>query len=105
MKSGAAASFVQRGNSLFRIRSRTIPLGLLRIVDSEEAAFDVRTGDRMILLSDGVLGAHEDGGALKELLKRTVTDDCSLIARAIVEDAAARRDTHDDMTAVVIEIR
>ncbi|MBO7170957.1 MAG: SpoIIE family protein phosphatase, partial [Clostridia bacterium] len=65
LKSGAAASFVGRGSSLFRIRSRTIPMGLLRMLDAEEAGFEMRSGDTVIVLSDGVMAGAEDGGWLK----------------------------------------
>ena len=102
LKSGAAASFVYRDGALFRIRSRTIPLGLLRIVDSEEASFEVRTGDVLVLLSDGVLGESEEGTWLKEILSRT--EDSTALARAIVESAAARGASTDDKTALVLRI-
>ena len=102
LKSGAAASFVYRDGALFRIRSRTIPLGLLRIVDSEEACFEVRDGDILVLLSDGVLGAEEDGGRLKELLS-THTDGATL-AKLIVTEAEKRHASSDDKTALVLKI-
>ena len=102
LKSGAAASFVFRDGALFRIRSRTIPLGLLRIVDSEEATFDVRVGDVMVLLSDGVLGESEEGGWLKDILCAGGTG--GTIARRIVETAARRDTSSDDKTAVVLRV-
>ena len=102
LKSGAAASFVFRDGALFRIRSRTIPLGLLRIVDSEEASFDVREGDILVLLSDGVLGENEDGGRLKEIL--AAGGDSAFCARRIVEDSIARGVSRDDKTAVVLTV-
>lgn len=102
LKSGAAASFVYRDGALFRIRSRTIPLGLLRIVDSEEASFEVRAGDVLVLLSDGVLGESEDGGWLKELLARR--DGSTALAKMIVEEAKTRGASEDDKTALVLRI-
>ena len=102
LKSGAAASFVYRDGALFRIRSRTIPLGLLRIVDSEEASFEVRAGDVLLLVSDGVLGESEDGGWLKEILARR--DGSEALARAVVERAAERNTSPDDKTALVLRI-
>lgn len=102
VKSGAAASFVYRDGALFRIRSRTIPLGLLRIVDSEEASFDVRAGDVLLLLSDGVLGESEDGSFLKEILSRR--EGSEALAKAVVESAAARAGSEDDKTALVLRI-
>lgn len=102
LKSGAAASFVYREGALFRIRSRTIPLGLLRIVDSEEATFEVREGDLLVLLSDGVLGENEDGSRLKEIL--AFGGDSASVARQIVEDSLARGVSTDDKTAVVLRV-
>ena len=102
LKSGAAASFVFRDGALFRIRSRTIPLGLLRIVDSEEASFDVRAGDVMVLLSDGVLGESEDGSWLKDVLG--AGGDGETVARRIVETAMRRATSDDDKTAVVLRV-
>ena len=102
LKSGAAASFVFRDGALFRIRSRTIPLGLLRIVDSEEATFDVRVGDIMILLSDGVLGESEEGSWLKDILQ--AGGEGSMLARRIVETATRRNTSPDDKTAVVLQV-
>ncbi len=102
LKSGAAASFVFRDGTLFRIRSRTLPLGLLRIVDSEEAGFDVRAGDVMVLLSDGVLGESEDGSWLKEILSRG--GESTSLARRIVESAAERAASEDDKTALVLKV-
>ncbi|MBE6655891.1 MAG: hypothetical protein E7609_03335 [Ruminococcaceae bacterium] len=102
LKSGAAASFVYRDGALFRIRSRTIPLGLLRIVDSEEASFEVRAGDILVLLSDGVLGESEDGGWLKDILARRA--ESAWLAKAVVEEAVARCASKDDKTALVLRI-
>jgi stage II sporulation protein E len=103
LKSGAAASFVFRDGALFRIRSRTIPLGLLRIVDSEEASFEVRAGDMMVLLSDGVLGDNEEGGWLKDVLGEG--GDSKTLAERIVENAVRRATSSDDKTAVVLRVQ
>lgn len=102
LKSGAAASFVYRDGALFRIRSRTIPLGLLRIVDSEEAVFDVRAGDVMVLLSDGVLGESEEGNWLKDVLASG--GESRLLAKRIVEAAEGRASSSDDKTATVLRV-
>ncbi len=102
LKSGAAASFVYRDGALFRIRSRTIPLGLLRVVDSEEAGFEVRAGDIMVLLSDGVLGDAEDGAWLKDVLAQG--GESGALARRIVTRAAERGSSADDKTALVLRV-
>lgn len=103
LKSGAAASFVGRGSSLFRIRSRTIPMGLLRMVDAEEASFELKSGDTVILLSDGVMEGSEEGGWLKDLLAAETDTATDALAAKILETAAARG-AHDDMTALVVQL-
>ena len=103
LKSGAAASFVGRGSSLFRIRSRTIPMGVLRMLDSEEASFELRGGDTVILLSDGVMAGTEEGGWLKELLaaeKETAAD--ALAEKILSRDGRAGE--KDDKTALVVQL-
>lgn len=103
LKSGAAASFVGRGSSLFRIRSRTIPMGVLRMLDSEEASFELRGGDTVILLSDGVMAGAEDGGWLKELLGAESETAAEELARKILARAAQSGET-DDKTALVVQL-
>ena len=41
LKSGAAHSYVKRGDSLFRIRSETAPLGLMKQVDAEKIKIEI----------------------------------------------------------------
>ena len=70
--------------------------------DSEEATFDVRVGEVMVLLSDGVLGESEEGGWLKDILCAGGTG--GTLARRIVETAARRDTSPDDKTAVVLRV-
>ncbi len=60
VKCGAAASYLLRGDSMFRIASQTMPLGILREVSSEETAFTLCDGDVLLFFSDGVCGECED---------------------------------------------
>ena len=53
IKSGAACSFVKRNSSIFRIRSQTAPIGLLRTIDTEKIRVEIKPGDYVIMLSVG----------------------------------------------------
>ena len=59
-KCGAAASYVKRGSSLFRIRSQTAPLGVMRKIDCERVRVEVKPADYIIMLSDGISQSFED---------------------------------------------
>lgn len=104
LKSGAAASFVLRGDTLYRIRARTVPVGLLPTPDAEQAGMEVEAGDLVILVSDGVLRSDDDGAWLRPLLDASRGDPDTLAAR-ILAVAASMADTPDDRTVAVLEIR
>ncbi len=104
IKSGAASSYVKRESSLFRIRSRTAPIGLMRTVDAERIKVEVQSGDYIIMLSDGINQSPEEAPWLIELLskppKRNLQEYADLILRTAVQSSPPR----DDMTVSVIKI-
>ncbi len=105
VKSGAAASYVKRGDNLFRIRSSTVPIGILQALDAEKIRFDVREGDVVILLSDGISQAPDDAAWLCEMLCNAWDPDGDAMAERILEGARSHSETGDDMTVALIEIR
>ena len=103
IKSGAAPSFVKRGAKLFKIRSKTFPLGILEDVDAERTSFDCEDGDRIVILSDGVTEDLEEPLWLCEFL--TATDLTSPdAAEKILLEAKKHTLCRDDMTAAVITV-
>ncbi len=104
LKSGAAPSFIKRGNSLFRIRSETAPIGLLASVDSERIKVEVKCDDLILLMSDGVLGAAEDAPWLMELLGKAPPRRLCDYADAILSAAVRHHGRSDDMTVLALRI-
>ena len=104
IKSGAATSYVRRGNDVFRIRSKTMPIGLLRTIDAERIHFDLASGDFIILLSDGISQVPEDAPWLISLITDGWEPNPPTMADKIVEaaKAAGRR---DDMSVAIVEIK
>lgn len=105
IKSGAAASYVKRGDSLFRIRSHTAPLGLMRELDSELVKVEVEDGDYVIMLSDGVSQNMEDCPWLYSLLVSVKDIPVKELAAKILDGAKAHSDLSDDMTVSVTRIK
>ncbi|MBQ8837418.1 MAG: SpoIIE family protein phosphatase [Clostridia bacterium] len=104
IKSGAAPSFVKRGSKLFKIRSKTFPLGILEDVDAERTTFDCEDGDKIIILSDGVTEDIEEPLWLCEFL--TTADLTSpTVAEEILAEARKHTLCKDDMTAAVITVK
>lgn len=104
IKSGAAPSYVRRGENLFRIRSKTVPIGILRALDAEQTAFDVCEGDLVIMLSDGILQTPEEAPWLVELLSGELPSNPEELAQRILDEASAQNGTIDDMTVGIVQI-
>lgn len=104
IKSGAAPSFVKRGDSLFRIRSQTAPIGLMKTIDSERIRVEVREGDFVIMLSDGIIQTTEEATWLIELIAESKAKTAKALADEILELAKEKANTGDDMTVAVVKI-
>ena len=103
-KCGAAASYVKRDGSIFRIRSETAPLGLMKNIDAERIRVEVRCGDYIIMFSDGVSQSTEDSTWLLELLNKPAKPDIRDFADSILSAAIANSKGRDDMTVAVAKI-
>ncbi len=106
IKSGAAPSFVLRGGSIYRLQSKTVPIGIIRALDAEMIKFDIERGDTIVMLSDGAARSYDE---VPWLLDMMVTDDVILhggereAAMAIVSEAAVRG-SRDDITCGVMRV-
>ena len=104
IKSGAAPSYVKRDSSIFRVRSETAPIGLMNHVDAERMRVEVREGDYIILLSDGVSSSPEDAPWLLELLSEPPHRNLKEYAEYLLAEAVKNSSTGDDMTIMVAKI-
>ena len=105
LKSGAAPSYIKRKESIFRIRSETAPIGLMKTVDAERIRVGVDEGDYIIMLSDGVSQATEDAPWLLEILTKPPKPTVSEYAEFILEKAKEHSKLFDDMTVLVVKIK
>ena len=103
-KSGSAPSFVKREGSVFRIRSRTTPLGLMKDTDIERIRADVRPEDYVIMLSDGVLTDKDESATLAQILSKPPKRNLTEYARSILSDLPQAAKVGDDMTVTVVKI-
>ncbi len=104
LKCGAAPSYVKRGSSIFRIRSRTAPIGLMKNVDAECVRVEIRNDDCIIMLSDGICQASEEAPWLLELLSKYNDRSISNLASDILSAAQKNTAARDDMTVLVVKI-
>lgn len=104
IKCGAVPSYIKRGNSVFRIRSQTAPIGLMKNVDMDRIKANVEDGDYVIMFSDGVADGAEDAPWLLELLCREPPENTEEYAKSILEAAPKGEGREDDMSVTVIRV-
>ncbi len=104
IKSGAAPSFVKRGGRLFRIQSKTLPIGIVRAADAEQVSYTVEAGDVIIMQSDGVAQSYEDCPWIANLLTRCWTDDLGTMCARILDAAEANNAERDDRSVCILKI-
>ncbi|MBE6540911.1 MAG: hypothetical protein E7672_00465 [Ruminococcaceae bacterium] len=107
IKSGAAPSFVLRDGSIFRLQSKTVPIGIIRALDAEMIKFDVQAGDTVVMISDGAARSYDEAPWLLDLMSANdsvLKGDEQDAAITIVSEAAIRGSV-DDITAGVMRIR
>lgn len=107
IKSGAAPSFVLRDGGIFRLQSKTVPIGIIRALDAEMIKFDVAAGDTIVMVSDGAARSYEEVPWLLDMMTadETILHGSEKDAAAKIVKEAARRGSMDDITCAVMRIR
>ncbi len=109
VKIGAAPTFIKRGGDIKVINSKNLPFGLIDEVEVEMLKEDLKAGDIIVNVSDGILDIDKLNTGkfiwLKEYLKDSNTDPRELSSQ-ILEKAKvlSKGILKDDMTVVVSKI-
>ncbi|MFA5562326.1 MAG: SpoIIE family protein phosphatase [Eubacteriales bacterium] len=104
LKSGAAPSYIKRGTQLFRIRSKTLPVGLMKNPDIERIQFRMEEGDVIVMLSDGISQSMEDAPWLLKRLSQPWSDDLQAEADELIRAARESATRTDDATVVLLQL-
>jgi phosphoserine phosphatase RsbU/P len=102
--------------SISHLKSNGFPIGLMKIIDSTyETEYDeVRSGDKIVLMTDGIVEARNSAGEdfgvkrIKDLISANYTMPCETIKNAIIDELSRHADINnliDDATLFIIEIK
>ncbi len=105
IKSGAAPSFVRRAGKLFRLSSKTLPIGILRTFDAEQIKFELEAGDVIIMLSDGVCEDFDECAWLPTLLTEGWDDNIETMADKIIRESTLGNRIRDDISVGIIRVK
>lgn len=103
-KSGAAPTYVFRRGELFKLRSKTLPLGIIQDVDFKKLTVDIQDGDVIVMISDGVTQGREDCPWLYETLQSALDAEGIKGAVELILERARRECSDDDISVVAIKI-
>ena len=74
IKSGAAPTYIARAGTVYKISSRTMPVGIIKDADARITKFDTQKGDVIVMMSDGCCHDSDDCPWLVEYLCAYMTN-------------------------------
>ncbi|WP_445492772.1 stage II sporulation protein E [Niallia sp. 03133] len=110
LKVGSTPSFIKRGSKVMKIQASNLPMGILQEFDVDVVSEQLKAGDLLIMMSDGVFEGpkHVENFDLwmKRKIKELKTDDPQEVSDLIMEEVIRSRSgmIEDDMTVLVAKI-
>lgn len=103
-KCGAAPTYILREGSLVKLRSGTLPIGIMKKVDMGSIPCDIAPGDVIVMLSDGVTQGKEESPWLFDLLQTRAPNTKPDQLAALILNDAKKRGSIDDISVAVLKI-
>ncbi|MFS0865403.1 stage II sporulation protein E [Fredinandcohnia sp. 179-A 10B2 NHS] len=110
LKIGSTPSYVKRGDKVSKIQASNLPMGIIEDFEVEVVDEQLKAGDLLIMMSDGIFEGpkHVENYDMwmKRKIKEIETSDPQEVADLIMEEVIRTRSgqIEDDMTIVVTKI-
>lgn len=111
LKIGSSPSFIKRGDEIIQMESNNLPIGIIEHVELESVSEPLKSGDILIMMSDGIFEVPKqiknNDLWLQRKIKNMKTDDPQAIADLLLEEVIRSElgVIRDDMTVVVAKIQ
>lgn len=101
-KAGAGITLVCKGKKVYNIGNPSMPLGILREVEFDTGTLELKRGDKLLMMSDGI--PQTSYAEIAQKLSRFNKNDPSELAGEVVRIAEKYSELKhpDDMTAVAV---
>ncbi|MRH44970.1 stage II sporulation protein E [Aquibacillus halophilus] len=110
LKIGSTPSFIKRGNRIHIVEASNLPIGIIQDFDVDVVSDQLKAGDMLIMMSDGIFEGPKNIENVDLWLKRKIkeieTTDPQDMADLILEEVVRTRSgqIEDDMTVLVAKI-
>ncbi|WP_407272596.1 stage II sporulation protein E [Radiobacillus sp. PE A8.2] len=110
LKIGSTPSFIKRGNKILKIEASNLPIGIIQEFDVDVVSEQLKAGDLLIMMSDGIFEGPKNIENVDMWLKRKIgeveSNDPQDMADLILEEVirVQKGTIEDDMTVVVAKI-
>ena len=104
LKAGATSSFIIKGGKFMKIELSSLPVGIVKEADFASTSANLKDGDIIITVSDGVTQGRIKW--IKEI-SLNYSDDISALAKAIASGAANQQYSahQDDITVLITKLK
>ncbi len=101
IKAGAAPTYIKNGNDIIKIKSGSVPAGVLDKLYFDRNMIKLGQGSILLMISDGMISDGDDDYIIDHL-KNFEGQDPELLLSEIIEAALLRKDAlSDDMSAAI----
>lgn len=109
VKVGAAPSFLKRGNDVTLVKMPSVPVGIVTEIEVEPEFRNLRDGDIIVMVSDGILDVARDEAdkerwVLEHLGREQTADPEELAERLLARALDLTPAPEDDLTVVVARV-
>ncbi len=102
-KNGAAPTYVVRDGTVYKLRSRTMPIGILQNTPPTLLRFRMHPGDVVVMVSDGVTLGNDECPWLIDLLSSPMPANMDALRTDIIRRALTAG-SEDDLSAIAIRV-
>ena len=102
IKAGANTTYIKRKDSVQKIVSSSLPVGIIDCTSSDTYSYQASDKDMIIMLSDGIHNAIDSW--CEDYIMNIHEDNPEIIAQLLTNEAAKNKKQEDDMTVAVIKI-
>ncbi|MBQ4509399.1 MAG: SpoIIE family protein phosphatase [Clostridia bacterium] len=100
-KCGASVTYIKRNDKVFKLQSKTMPIGILKDLDAEKLSFELTEGDICIMVSDGVVDPKFDDSKTVKFIEE-FDGSIDTLPQKILDEAKKQCD--DDMSVCAVQL-